>query len=400
MVAGMKKAAPHGTANMQWMAGALGGDSQDFWRYFFTPANHAGGVMPPVDYLSFHFYASCSDRGDPNSYEQFFSEADGMTSDILATIAVRDAMAPLVKIDMDEMGVILPDDNDGKWTSSDPGFPNVFWNAAAGLFAYEFSKWALIGVEVLGMSQLVGYPYMSNYPGGPAGYLDPQFPSVAILNWTDGSGTARYWVLKMLIEEFHLGDALQNTSTSVPPTPDADPFCGSILNLQTLQLQCTDPTATIEKIVYASYGTNEGSCPNWTKGACDAPNSTTIVEGYCLGKNSCSVPATTDEFGDPCFGTVKYLDVVAHCSTGGGFQPNAGGAAPVHAQAFKTGDGKRKVLITNTQFAAHSANVAGATGGTMQTVDEATGFGPPRVEAVASDDISLAPYAVVLVTMP
>lgn len=32
------------------------------------------------------------------------------------------------------LGVILPDDNDPAFTSADPGFPNVYWNAAASYY--------------------------------------------------------------------------------------------------------------------------------------------------------------------------------------------------------------------------------------------------------------------------
>ncbi len=38
-------------------------------------------------------------------------------------------------------------------------------------------------------------------------------------------------------------------------------------------------------------------------------NSQTIVESYCVGNNSCSIPATNAVFGDPCGGTYKRLYV-------------------------------------------------------------------------------------------
>jgi hypothetical protein len=45
-------------------------------------------------------------------------------------INIRDAINPGMKIDADELGVILPDDNDPKYTSDEPGFPLIYWNAA------------------------------------------------------------------------------------------------------------------------------------------------------------------------------------------------------------------------------------------------------------------------------
>jgi hypothetical protein len=391
MVSHMKQAAPTGTAGMKFMAGALEGDDDNFWTYFFT------NVKQQVDYMSFHYYASCGNRSDPANYVDFFSGVDSLYGRVASTIALRDKLAPNVQIDMDELGVILPDDNDAKWTGDAPGFPNVYWNAAAGMYAYEFVRFAALGVEVLGMSQLVGYPELTSYPSEP-GFLEPQFPSVAILNWTTGLGTARYWVLKMLIDEFQPGDSLINTTTTTGPSSDPNPFCGSVVNGNNLNLECSDPSATIDQIQFASYGTPAGTCGSYAVGACNAANSTAIVESACLGKNSCSVFAMTPVFGDPCYGTIKYLDVQAHCSSGGGFQP--GVITPVSAQAFVTVDGKRKVLVINKDSVAHSAALSGATGGTMQTVDEATGFGPARVEVLAADVVPLAPFAVVLVTMP
>ena len=67
--------------------------------------------------------------------------------------------------------------------------------------------------------------------------------------------------------------------------------------------------ATITSVSFASYGTPNGSDGNYTIGGCHATNSQTIVESYCVGNNSCSIPATNAVFGDPCGGTPKYLYV-------------------------------------------------------------------------------------------
>ena len=41
---------------------------------------------------------------------------------------------------------------------------------------------------------MIGYPELRNLR------LQPQYPSVALLNWTTGEGTAKYWTTKLLIE--------------------------------------------------------------------------------------------------------------------------------------------------------------------------------------------------------
>ena len=53
------------------------------------------------------------------------------------------------------------------------------------------------GIDVIGESQLVGYP--------------TQFPSVSMMNWKTGKPNARYWVLKLIKDNFGPGDALVNT---------------------------------------------------------------------------------------------------------------------------------------------------------------------------------------------
>jgi hypothetical protein len=42
--------------------------------------------------------------------------------------------------------------------------------------------------------------YSIGYPELPDLQLQHQFPSVALLNWTTGEGTAKYWISKLLIE--------------------------------------------------------------------------------------------------------------------------------------------------------------------------------------------------------
>jgi len=49
---------------------------------------------------------------------------------------------------------------------------------------------------------LVGYP--------------SQFPDVSMVNWENGKPNARYWVLKLLVDNFHAGDKLVKTDLGVP----------------------------------------------------------------------------------------------------------------------------------------------------------------------------------------
>ncbi|XP_074615412.1 uncharacterized protein LOC141874877 isoform X1 [Acropora palmata] len=71
------------------------------------------------------------------------------------------------------------------------------------------------------------------------------------------------------------------------------------------------------KIVQARYGrSNKRTCKGGpirtTK--CKATKSLAIVRKYCHGKASCVLRANNSVFGDPCFGTYKYLAVKYRCS--------------------------------------------------------------------------------------
>ncbi len=81
-------------------------------------------------------------------------------------------------------------------------------------------------------------------------------------------------------------------------------------------LTITLPAGNVVSAVdFASYGTPNGSNGNYTIGGCHASNSQTIVEGYALGNNTFTIPATNAVFGDPCGGTFKRLYVTVSYST-------------------------------------------------------------------------------------
>ena len=278
------------------------------------------------------------------------------------------------------------------------------------MYAYLFGTTAVLGLDILGESQLIGYPSIPFTRGAPYNgpwTAPPQFPSVSLLSWggafgNAGDGTARYWALKLLVDNFKAGppagtfapadaDVLVATSVSGGGAPPASPFCGSVLNLDTLQLYCA--AGVINAITFASYGTPTGACGSWkVNPACDEANTTAVLAAACVGKAACSVVAGPPNFDDPCYGTVKHLDVQATCSSGGGGQVLAG---PVYAQAFAeaAGAGARKILIVNKDSTAQNATLVGAAGGTWTYVDESTSYGPAASTTLTADTFQLAPYA-------
>jgi hypothetical protein len=97
----MRALAPRGTRNLTWVGMALEGhDEWDWWSTFLNPANHAPGT--PLDWASFHFYASCSNRTDPSGYTAFFAAADGFVEECGDIVSQqRDVLNPSMKLDAD-----------------------------------------------------------------------------------------------------------------------------------------------------------------------------------------------------------------------------------------------------------------------------------------------------------
>lgn len=172
-----------------------------YFEYFLNPKNHRPGI--PLDFISFHFYATPDfDEGSDGWQHSFFNQANGFLAVTRYILAIRDRLSPETKIDTDELGVILPTDGleirAGK--ALPDHIPHRYWNAAASLYAYLFAELSRMGVDVIGESQLVGYP--------------SQFPSVSMVDYNNGKPNARCWVLKMIIDNFHPGDRLVTSSVS------------------------------------------------------------------------------------------------------------------------------------------------------------------------------------------
>ena len=58
-----------------------------------------------------------------------------------------------------------------------------------------------------------------------------------------------------------------------------------------------------------------GECGHFVyDSSCHENASLTIVEELCVGQQYCEVDVSDTNFGDPCYGTVKWMAVEAECS--------------------------------------------------------------------------------------
>lgn len=394
---------PEGEKDLTYVGLALAGNRLDWLVPFLNESTHLPGTFDAVQkgLVSFHHYAKPSSRMDPVAFESIFDSADDWIEDfVVPAVRARALLSPTTRFDANELGVVLPNDDD----PNAPQFPLVYWNAAAALFAYEYARLAKAGVEVVGMSQWAGNPPMT-IAGMKA---SNQHPGVSIMNYTTGEGTARYWTLKLMLEAFQPGDRLVRTTVATSP------MCGVMDpgldagNYSGVTLQCAGPGATISSIDFAAFGTPYGTCGDYHHNAsCDASNATEVAEHLCLGKASCCVPSYP-QLGDPCFGSVKRLIVQARCSDGQGGVAHPG-PSPYFAQGFAPAPGahglkgKRRLLVVNTNAGPIQVDLSGVFGSEQMhkggiaalVVDEATGFGPARKQPIAGNEsLPLSAFAV------
>jgi hypothetical protein len=176
------------------MALAAPSSSPHYFEYFLNPANHKPGI--PLDYISYHFYASPSKEQTLDNWQYtFFDQANGFLNTVRYVEAIRKRLSPSTRTDLDELGVILPTDNTAQDKVPPPA---AYWNLAGSLYAYLYIELSRIQIDLIGMSQLVGYP--------------TQFPSVSMMDWTTNKPNARYWVLKLIKDSFRPGDRLVETT--------------------------------------------------------------------------------------------------------------------------------------------------------------------------------------------
>jgi len=110
--------------------------------------------------------------------------------------------------------------------------------------------------------------------------------------------------------------------------------CAIVAESSDLSLSCGG-ASSISKVAFSSFGTPIGTCEvGFTQRSCHASKTQSVVEQNCLGKASCKLKASTDNFGgDPCFGIVKHLAVHVEC---GG--PQVSGQEPLGSISLKHGE--------------------------------------------------------------
>ena len=173
-------------------------DNPKMFEYFLDPAHHQAGT--PLDYISYHFYATPREGENLQTWQYtFWNQAETFLRTVRYAEAIRKRLSPATKVDLDELGAILPEDGKDNDT---PGYtapppPAKYWNLAGALYAYLYIETAKLGIDIVGESQLVGY--------------HTQYPSVTMIDNANAQPNARFCVLELLKDNFGPGDQLIHT---------------------------------------------------------------------------------------------------------------------------------------------------------------------------------------------
>lgn len=170
---------------------ALAYEKPEWFEYFLNPAHHKPGI--PVDMISYHCYAGANPGQPFEAYEYaIFDKAESFVHSVSYIENIRKRLSPATRTDINELGTFVNADMRTK------PIPPSFWNLSAGVYAYFFIELTKAGIDVIGESQLVGYP--------------SQFPDVSMINYENNRPNPRYHVLRLIRENIPAGSRLLKTS--------------------------------------------------------------------------------------------------------------------------------------------------------------------------------------------
>lgn len=170
---------------------ALAYEHPEWFEYFLNPTNHKPGI--PIDFISYHCYANANAKQSFDAYEYtLFDKADNFLNTVSFVEDIRKRLAPNAKTDIDELGTFVSD------KMRDQPISQAYWNLSASVYAYFFIGLSRQGIDVIGESQLVGFP--------------SQFPDVSMIDFTNNKPNPRYWALKLIKDNIQAGDGMVTTN--------------------------------------------------------------------------------------------------------------------------------------------------------------------------------------------
>lgn len=166
-----------------------------------------------------------------------------------------------------------------------------------------YRDWLFWGLGGLGRQKVGGNSSSSSSKGGwdaldiaPPQPLPPRFNLTSAIASVDTA-------LGLAVVDWEALNASQALCGSVEENP-------ALPNGTSLTLTCKGG-GRFTGVAFASFGTPLGvTCPYTLNASCHAPTSVSVVAGLCVGKDTCTIPASDTAFGgDPCPEVKKSLAV-------------------------------------------------------------------------------------------
>jgi hypothetical protein len=160
---------------------------------FLNPRNHISRTV--LDAMAYHFYATPDwDETAEVLTHSTFKDADRLISFASHVEVLRRYFSPHTKIILEEVGgSFLPWADTSDQIRKQPIDPS-YWNLSSAMWAYLYGRLASLGVDMMHGAELIDYP--------------GQTASATLIDWDTGKPNARYWVLKLLRDQFGPGDRI------------------------------------------------------------------------------------------------------------------------------------------------------------------------------------------------
>lgn len=196
---------------VQFFGPEVSGAEVQWAKYFLDPRNH-NPAAPPVEWFAFHNYVNAPN--DPATWHaKYFTDpesgpTDGVSARAFAerirqVMQIRDELSPKTELIVDELGtfnIVKPEEEACRANEPYSAFHPLYWNANGANWAFNFITAENLGLPLMSVSQMVGYP--------------TQCPSIAMFDPESAKPNAHYWVLYLINRHFGPGDRLAATTSS------------------------------------------------------------------------------------------------------------------------------------------------------------------------------------------
>lgn len=199
--------------NVEFFSAEVSGAEIPWAKYFLDVKHHAPGA-PPVKYFCVHNYTN--GNNDPSTWHDAYfvhpdmdvsngASANAFGDRVRQVMKIRDELSPKTTIMLDELGIfniVKPDEESCRADEPYHAYNPLYWNANGANWAVTFVAAQNLGVPLISMSQMDGYP--------------TQCPSISMMDGETRRPNAHYWVLYLISHNFGPGDKLAVTQSSNP----------------------------------------------------------------------------------------------------------------------------------------------------------------------------------------